>query len=458
RTPYGNQLVGCEAAARMYFGKPARDLSLAESAYLAVLPRAPSVFNPYRSRTRVVSRQRALIDALSRAGAIGADERERALSEELVILERRSTFAAPHFVDMLQPRRAGGVLVTTLDAALQAEAERLVAAHLAMLAEHNVTNAAAVIVENATGEILALVGSGDFFDERTGGQVNGATARRQPGSTLKPFVYAVALESGFTAASVLPDVPLAFPTPGGEYAPQNYDRRFRGPVRARAALANSLNVPAVQLLSDLGVPRVLGALREMGFASLDASAEHYGLGLTLGGGEVTLLELAGAYAMLARGGVALPLSLIKRESAPKGRRVIAAATAFIVADILADDGARRQSFGEDSPLDLGFRVAAKTGTSKNFRDNWTVGFTRDFTVAVWAGNFDADPMRGVSGITGAGPLFRDLMTMLAHEKRPAWIERPDGIVTRAVCPLSGTAPGPHCPTAIEELFAGEPAD
>lgn len=456
RTPYGNQLVGCEAAARMYFGKPARDLSVAEASYLAVLPRAPSVFNPYRSRERVRSRQRDLIARLAHAGFITADERERALAEPLDLQEKRFAFAAPHFVEMLPKDAQGGVLATTLDSVLQERTERLVTAHLAALADHHVTNAAAVVVDNALGDILALVGSGDFFDEATGGQVNGVIARRQPGSTLKPFTYALALDDGYTAASVLPDVPLSFPTPEGEYAPQNYDRRFRGPVRVRTALANSLNVPAVYLLSRLGVARLLGALHEMEFRSLDLPAEYYGLGLTLGGGEVTLIELVGGYATLARGGVYLPLTLTRHEGRPKARRVFSEKTAYIIADILADDEARRQTFGEDSPLDVGFKVAAKTGTSKNFRDNWTVGFTRDVTVAVWAGNFNAEPMRGVSGISGAGPLFRDIMTMLAQVRKPAWTPRPKGIVERAVCPLSGMQPGLQCPTEIEEIFAGAP--
>lgn len=456
RTPYGNQLVGCEAAARMYFGKPARDLSVAEAAYLSVLPRAPSVFNPYHNPTRVVSRQHDIIERMLRAGFIASDERERALSEPVAIQARRYAFAAPHFVEMLPRTAPGGVLHTTLDSVIQERTERLVKAHLAGLVEHHVTNAAAVVVDNASGEILALVGSGDFFDEQTGGQVNGVTARRQPGSTLKPFTYALALESGYTAASILPDIPLSFPTPEGEYAPQNYDRRFRGPVRIRTALANSLNVPAVFVLSRLGVARLLGALHEMGFRSLDKPADYYGLGLTLGGGEVTLLELAGGYATLARGGVYLPLALIKGEVRPAGKRVFSREVSYIISDILADDEARRLSFGEDSPLDVGFAVAAKTGTSKNFRDNWTVGFTRDVTVAVWAGNFDAEPMRGVSGISGAGPLFRDIMTMLASRTKPAWIARSGNIAQRSICPLSGMRPGPHCPTDIDELFAGAP--
>lgn len=452
RAPYGNQLIGCEAAARMYFGKPAHDLSVAEAAYLTVLPRAPSAFNPYRGKTRIISRQRNLIAKLGDLGFISADEKERALGEPLIILDKRWAFDAPHFIGMLPKGVSGGVLRTTLDSELQKETERLIKAHLTALARHNVTNAAAVIVDNATAEILALVGSGDFFDEETGGQVNGVTARRQPGSTLKPFTYAVALENGYTSASILPDIPLSFPTPEGDYSPQNYDRRFRGPVRMRTALANSLNVPAVHLLSQIGVENLLSALHQLGFESLEKSAEYYGLGLTLGNGEVTLLELAGAYATLARGGVYRPLALVADHDMPKATRVFSPATAYIISDILADDDARRMSFGEDSPLNLGFDVAAKTGTTKNFRDNWTVGYTKNYTVAVWAGNFNAAPMRGVSGVTGAGPLFSDIMTMLAKVKKPEWIKRPQGIVERKICSLSGAKPGENCPTEIEEIF------
>jgi penicillin-binding protein 1C len=283
-----------------------------------------------------------------------------------------------------------------------------------------------VVVENATGDVLAYVGSPDFGDRAHGGQNDGARAKRQPGSTLKPFVYGLAMERvGLTAASVLPDVELHLDVARGEYAPRNYDERFHGPVRLREALANSLNVPAVWTAAKVGDGAVLERLREVGFRSLLESPEYYGPAIALGDGEVTLLELAGAYATLARGGVTRPLRFLKGEEgdlvarAGLERRVMPPEIAAVLGDVLADRNARLASFGERSALELPFDVAAKTGTSKGFRDNWTVGYTREVTVAVWVGNFDGSPMEGVSGITGAAPIFRAVMDAAMRGRQPA---------------------------------------
>jgi penicillin-binding protein 1C len=331
-----------------------------------------------------------------------------------------------------------------------------------------VTAASALVVDNATGEILAYVGSPRFDDEANGGWNDGVRAERQPGSTLKPFLYAVAMEDlGWTPATLLPDVELHVPTPNGTYAPRNYDERFHGPVRLREALGSSLNVPAVNTVTEIGVGRALDRLREMGLSSLGQDASYYGPALALGDGEVRLYELAAAYSALARGGVYKPLRAVRGDFAwAPDRRVMTERAAAMVTSVLSDPTARVGSFGEHTVLDLPFPVAAKTGTSKGYRDNWTIGFTREVTVAVWVGNFDGSPMKEVSGITGAGPLFRAAMAA-AMRRAEAPAEGAEGAAAEAdvadpaslaraglervcVCALSGGAPGPGCSHTVHE--------
>lgn len=435
RVLFGNQLFGVEAASQMYFDKPAQDISTVEAAYLAILPRAPSVFNPYNNPQKIDRLQQELIARLYEEKKITKTEMENAQKTGLKFAPKRWAFRAPHFVEMLKDVEQ--TLTTSLDIDLQEKTEKIVAAHLTTLKKDNVTNAAAVIVNNETGEVLALVGSADYHDNKTAGNVNGVSAMRQPGSALKPFTYALALERGYTAATIIPDIETHFSTPGGDYVPQNYNRKFNGPVRLRTALANSLNVSAVHTVSQIGENALLYKLREAGFKSLNKGASYYGLGLTLGNGEVTLLELATAYSMLARGGTYIPLSLIPTRSVDSGKRIFSKEVAYIISDILSDDDARRMSFGEGSPLRLPFKVAAKTGTTKNFRDNWTVGYTPEITVAVWAGNFDGSEMKGVSGVTGAAPIFKDIFKMLSKKIELSWFAEPNRIVHKNICPLSG---------------------
>ena len=333
-----------------------------------------------------------------------------------------------------------------------------------------VTAASAVVIENASGDVLAYVGSPDVFDAENGGQNDGARAERQPGSTLKPFLYELAMEKlGFDPSTRLPDVELHLPVDGGaDYAPRDYDGRFRGPVRLREALGSSLNVPAVWTVQQLGVDALLARLRELGFASLSRDADYYGPGLALGDGEVTLLELARAYATLARGGLDLPLRVVSRVEhagasevtslAPDvARRVMPERFADLVTDVLKDHDAREGAFGERSVLDFPFEVAAKTGTSKGYRDNWTVGFARAVTVAVWVGNFDGKPMTNVSGITGAGPLFHALMeaAMQGRAREPLPITRPSRWprARRGVLPL-GRARDERVPAQARRVAAG----
>ena len=288
---------------------------------------------------------------------------------------------------------------------------------------------------------MAYEGSGDYFGDEFGGAIDGVTTLRQPGSALKPFTYAVAFEQGFTPASVLADVPQHFPTAeeGVVYTPRNYDGTYRGPLRARLALAGSENVPAVALLSKVGPPTLLRLLRGAGFSDLTRTADYYGLGLTLGDAEVTLEQLTKAYSIFARG----------------GDGVVSQRTAFWITDILSDPSAREYIFGSGGSLDFDFPVAVKTGTSQAYRDNWAVGYTRAVTVGVWVGNFDRTELRNSSGVTGAGPIFHAVM-LAANRKREATIvEPPAGVERQPVCALSGARPSPWCPTVDSEWL---PAD
>jgi penicillin-binding protein 1C len=326
------------------------------------------------------------------------------------------------------------------------------------LADRGARHAAAVVLDNRSGEILAWVGSPDFWAD-TAGQVDMVLGARQPGSALKPFLYALAFDRDWTPASILPDIARVYQTGTGAYRPRNYDRRFHGPVRAREALASSYNVPAVELASRLGVGSLLHVLRGAGFTSLGRSADHYGLGLALGNGDITLLELANGFRGLVNLGVWRPYTW--RAGSPDqapgpGRRFATERSAALVLDILADPVARIPGFGLESPLDFPFAVAAKTGTSRHFTDNWAVGSSGGFTVAVWVGNFSGRPMDGVSGVSGAGPLLH--RAVLATARRYPAGSLPDprasGAVPAAVCRLSGLRPGAACPVAPEWFAPG----
>jgi penicillin-binding protein 1C len=359
--------------------------------------------------------------------------------------------------------RPATLIRTSLDLSLQAQVEAAVRETVRRLRPHGVSNAAALVVENRSGEVLAYLGSADFWNEQDGGQNDGTLARRQAGSTLKPFTYALALERGKTAASLMPDLPVHFTTDRGDYAPRNYDDTFHGPVRLRVALGSSYNVPAVHAAAFVGLDPLLKRLRDLGLTSLDRPARHYGLGLTLGNGETTLQELVGAYATLARRGEQLPLRLVLeargadgrplRLPAPRPRRLLDPRVAHIIADILSDPMARLPAFGKRTPLEVAFPAAVKTGTSKDFRDNWTVGFTSEVTVGVWVGNFDGGRMHNVSGITGAAPLWAEIITAASRDRPPPAVTPvPPGISERQICPLSGEIAGPHCGAAVRELF------
>lgn len=451
RLPYGNQLTGCRAAARGYFDKPIGDLSMAESAFLAALPNKPTRFNPYRNFDGARQRQLWILDRMREESWINDAEHAAAVGEPLRLVAGgpAGEFEAPHFIELIRSREAETGRVaesTTLDLSLQRFVEGAIDQQLtaldAQIGHRLSTQASVVVIENATGGVVALAGSRGFHDS-AGGQNNGAWTPRSPGSALKPFTYLLALERGLGPGSVFADVPVEYPTPTGAYRPVNYDRRFRGPVTMRHALANSLNVPAIRALDGIGGPaRLHEALtKQLGFTGLDPNYATYGLGLTLGTAEVRLLELTNAYACLARLGIAAPYRLTSEDPMKQG--LIGEETLFdrnacwLVADMLSDNLARAAEFGLHSPLRFPFRVAAKTGTSTDYRDNWTLGFTPAHTVGVWVGHFGNQPLQNVSGVSGAGPIFHAVMTELNRRQPAGWYERPESLVEIEIDPRTG---------------------
>lgn len=474
RVAFGPGVRGVEAASRRYFDKPARELSLAEAAAIAAMPRGPAVYDPSKGTTRLQRRRDRVLDRMAEAGFVAASDAASAKREPITIAPSASGQGAPHLVRAVMAGAIGGMdplrnktrsITLTIDRGLQREAEVLAQRTVAALASKKATAAAVIVIENATGDVLAYVGSPDIEDEAKLGHNDGVLAARQPGSTLKPFVYGLAMEMeklGFSAATVLPDVELELHTKDGTFRPNNYDGRFHGPVRVREALANSFNVPAVYTADALGPAVVLERLRALGF-DLPGDADHYGAAIALGDGEVRLLDLANAYATLARGGVMLPVRVLRRAIAKDGaviaipeappKRVLPEAETFVITHILADDHARSSSFGERSALALPFPAAAKTGTSKGFRDNYAAGYTPEITVAVWVGNFDGSPMDGVSGVTGAGPLFYDVMVAATRNRLKKGFDPPSaGVDEATVCSLSGELPGPACAHTRREIF------
>jgi penicillin-binding protein 1C len=468
--PYGNQLTGADRASHAYFGHAAALLTPAQAAFLASLPQRPSSFNPYRDPRRARLRQQRVIAQMGASGALDAVGVQAAMNERLALAPEAATFLAPHFVarvlDLAGARRPHRI-VTTLDASLQRAVSGVIRAARPSLEQHGAHNVAAVVLDNATGEWLAWEGSGDYDETDHGGRIDGVVTPRQPGSALKPFTYALAFEVGGSPATVLPDVPSYFSTgqDGVVYSPRNYDNHFHGPLLARRALAGSQNVPAVTLAARVGVPNLLRFLRTAGLSTFNRTANYYGLGVTLGDAEVRLDELVAAYAAFARGGRLITPSLLQRTNPPESRPMMSARTAFWITDILSDDEARAYAFGRGGSLEFPFAVAAKTGTSQAYHDNWTIGYTRDVTVGVWVGNFDRRPLIGSSGVTGAGPIFHAIMLAAASRangalpdpQAGATVAAPERTTRRVVCALSGLVATPACPRQVEEWVADDGA-
>ena len=466
RIELGQATSGVGAAAALYFGTSASEVSLGQAATIAGLAHAPSRDNPYAAPARARRRRDRVLAAMQRLGYAPTADVERAHREPLVAAPRTPPFLAPHFTTRVLGWLAdsgvvpnGAPIPTSLDLSLQTELESEVRHTVDVLHDRGVEQAAAVVLDNETGEVLAWVGSPDFWSPNDG-QTDMVVSARQPGSALKPFLYALAFDKGATPATVLPDIPKAYATATGAYNPRNYDRRFRGPVRAREALASSYNVPAVELASRVGTGALLHTLRLAGFESLRRGEDYYGLGLALGNGDVTLVELANGYRALANGGVWRPWTWRPTPRAAAvpasatGRRVVSPLASALVLDILSDPAARIPGFGVSTPFDFPFPVAVKTGTSRHFTDNWAVATTRVFTVAVWAGNFNGHTMQGVSGVTGAGPLLHRGVMAAARYVAPGAFTTPAeaGAVSMPVCRLSGLRATPDC-AQLTEWFA-----
>jgi penicillin-binding protein 1C len=466
--PYGNQIQGAERASRAYFGRSASTLTPAEAAYLAALPQQPGRYNPWRDPSTARPRAMHILQVMNDRGWLAPADYAIARDERIDLDHDPTTLLAPHFVERVLARAGASHpkrIDTTLDAGLQRTVEGIIAAHRSILDDHHAANVAVAVLDVRSGEWLAWEGSGNYFDPAHGGTIDGVVSPRQPGSALKPFTYAAAFERGASPARVLADVPSEFPTaePGVLYSPRNYDGLFRGPLLARAALAGSENVPAVALASDVGVPTLARFLRQAGLTTLDRNAAHYGLGLTLGNAEVRLDELIAAYAMLARGGETIPPRMIRAidgrtRPAATPTRVLSARAAFWITDILSDAEARAYIFGRGGSLEFPFTVAAKTGTSQAYHDNWALGFTRDVVVGVWVGNFDRTPLRDSSGVTGAGPIFHDVMlaaverargTLPIGDRTPI-LSPPDDLRRVELCAESGLTPTDACPTRVSE--------
>jgi penicillin-binding protein 1C len=453
RLPMGGNLYGVESGARSYFGISAGDLTLAQATLLASIPNSPNNLNPYHHIGNIKQRQETILNRMADLGMIPQQRIGGVLKEDVLLKPQKASFLAPHLVFRLAGLLPDSVhsVKTTLDAGWQALVCEQIDMVLKQLKNYHVTNAAAILLDNHSGEILAYAGSADYFNTDIDGQYDGVQALRQPGSTLKPFLYMLALEQGFTPGTT------HYHMPTGIYSPRNYSEDFHGPVRLREALGNSLNVPAVRVLAKIGVEPFLERLGEYRFTSLDRKADYYGIGLVLGGGEVSLYELARAYLCIARGGDFQPLTAfldindVPCDPISSPFSISTPQCNYLITDILSDPRARTAEFGFNSILNLPFPCAAKTGTSHRFCDNWTVGFTRDYTLGVWVGNFDHTPMMKVSGISGAGPLFANIIYLLYRNREyPYPFPAPPGLLRVSLCPLSGQKPGPACPSRIEE--------
>ena len=424
---YGNRILGPQQAALHYFGKPLSHLSLAECALLAGIPQSPARHNPRTNPNGAKKRRDWVLDRMQIVFDIDEERINRAKKEPIQLQKPIYLTDSPHLAQFITKHHSSTSpsISTTIDAALQSFSQNTLKAEIDKLVEKNVNNGAVVIIDNHTREIITLVGTADFHSPNAG-QINAALIPRSPGSALKPFVYLLAFEKlGMTPATVLPDIKTSFPGPLGAEEFVNYDRSHRGPVTIHRALGNSLNTTAVRVLNHFGGPATLVKLfKQLGFNSISETPGHYGLSLVLGSGEVTLLEATNAFSTLAQlGNHNQPTILLDSKNSPS-TRLFSPTSAYLISSIMADNSARAHAFGRTSNLRFPFPCAVKTGTSTDFRDNWCIGFTKDFTVGVWVGNLDNTPMKGISGVTGAGSVFHSVMTRLHRDHTPQWLTKP----------------------------------
>ncbi len=455
QVPYGGTAWGIEAASQTYFAKSAKQVTLAEAALLAGLPAAPTDYSPYGQNPQMAFvRQHEVLRRMVEDGYITNEQAQAAIDEKLVFSPPKTPIRAPHFVlyvkNLIEQKygaraveRGGLRIITSLDLTLQDKAQEIVKSNIDALTRLRVGNGAAVITNPKTGEILAMVGSKDYFDTTHDGNVNVTTSLRQPGSSIKVVNYVAALENGFTAASLLDDSPVVYRSPGSPpYAPVNYDGRYHGPTPLRYALGNSYNIPAVRVLNKIGVTTMIDKGKSMGIHSWDNEEDRFGLSLTLGSGEVTMLEMASVYGTLANNGRNIELTpileitdytghVIEKATAKAGTQAIKPGAAWIISNILSDNIARTAAFGPNSSLVIPNKtVSVKTGTTNDKRDNWTIGYTPSVVVTVWVGNNDNSPMDPylTSGITGAAPIWRALMIEALKDRQDEIAPKPEDVI------------------------------
>lgn len=478
-TPYGGTAYGLESAAQTYFDKSAHDLTLAEAALLAGLPQAPTRYSPFGSSPEnAQARQKEVLRRMTEDGYITDSARQQAETEPLNFATSKIAIKAPHFVlyvkDLLVEKyglrtvEQGGLrVITSLDLELQEYAQASLSAQIQKLIHLRVGNGAALVTQPASGEILAMVGSRDYFDTEHDGNVNVTLRPRQPGSSIKPLNYASALDKRLiTPATLLLDIPTCFLISGQPpYCPKNYDDTFHGPVQVRFALGNSYNLPATKVLALNTVADLVASASAMGITGWD-DPSRFGLSLTLGGGEVRMVDMAVAFGVFANAGTKVPLqpilkvedyqgNILEEYRQPQANQVLSPAAAYLISNILSDPAARTAAFGDHSQLVIPKHiVAVKTGTTNDLRDNWTVGYTPQFFVAVWVGNNDATPMSALtSGVTGAAPIWNQLMRQVLTNRQSIWFAKPPDLVSLDICALSGLLPNPDRPCdARSELF------
>ncbi len=485
--PYGGSSIGVEAASEMYFGKKVKNLDLAQSAFLAGLVQAPSLYSPFSGHKYYLARTQAVLKQMVNDKYVTQPEADKALAEikNYQFTQNNATgIKAPHFVMYVKELLAkqfgekmvesGGLQVTTtLSYDIEKHAEDIVDQEISKLGAYNVSNGAAVVMDPKTGEILAMVGSKDYFDTKNDGNFNAALSHRQPGSSLKPVTYAVAFEKGYTPGTMVMDVRTDFKpddaTP--DYMPVNYDGKYRGPVQLRFALGNSLNIPAVKMLARVGIKPVMQLGYEMGLENWQPTPENLksvGYSLVLGGREVTLLNEATAYSVFADQGVHHdPVAILKvtdsqghvlyQYKPTQGQKLLPPEITFLISHILLDNNARMAEFGPNSWLVVpGKTVSVKTGTTDDKRDNWTVGYTPSYVVGVWVGNNDNSPMNQAiaSGITGASPIWNKIMTYVLKGKPDEPPQKPDNVIAMQIDSLFGGLPYKGQPTRSEYFVKG----
>jgi 1A family penicillin-binding protein len=480
---YGGATYGIEEAAQTYFGKPATQLTLAESAMLAGLPAAPSAYNPFGSNPELAYvRQKEVLRRMVVEEFITEEQAAAAQDEDLAFRSNTIDIKAPHFVMYVRELLAkqygedilnqGGLEVrTTLDLKLQDATQEIVTKEVTSLEKLRVSNGAALVTNPTTGEILAMIGSKNYFDFENDGQVNVTIRERQPGSSIKPLTYAVALEKGKTPQTIIEDTPVVYNIPGSPpYAPKNYDGKYHGRVTLRQALASSYNIPAVKLLAEVGINTVLNKAEAIGISTW-GERNRFGLSLTLGGGEVLMTELSELYGTFANDGYTEPLNPILEVTNSKGetlyrngcaldkkgcvkKRNFDPRVTYQITDILKDNAARTPAFGPQSVLTIPNQdVAVKTGTTNNLRDNWTIGYTSDILVAVWVGNNDNTSMSYVaSGITGASPIWNEVIRLTLDDENPHRFSVPDGLVKVEICERTGTLTCSACPKTVDAYY------